>query len=238
MAGMSLLVEGTAALGLTLTAEQLAHFARYQELLIEWNERINLTAIVEPEAIQVRHFLDSLSCVRVMGDLNGRQLIDVGTGAGFPGLPLKIFYPQLRLTLVESVMKKTYFLQAVTSELGLKDVTILSERAETLGQQPAHRDQYDWAVARGVAEMRVLVEYLLPLCRHGGRMLAQKGDNANGEVAAAVPAINQLGGALPHLYPVQLLNVVDTHYLVVIEKIGPTPARYPRRPGMAAKRPL
>jgi 16S rRNA (guanine527-N7)-methyltransferase len=235
---MGQLAAQAAVFGLTLSPAQEAQFGRYQELLLAWNERLNLTAVRDPAAIQSRHFLDSLTCATVTGDLNGRSLIDVGAGAGFPGLPLKLLYPQMRLTLVESIAKKTTFLHAVVADLGLEDVTILAERAEIIGQQPAHREQYEWAVARAVAELRVLVEYLLPLCRIGGQMLAQKGETAAAETAAAANAIHLMGGGPAHLHPVQLPDHPARLYLVLISKTAATPARYPRRPGMPAKRPL
>ncbi|MBK8905992.1 MAG: 16S rRNA (guanine(527)-N(7))-methyltransferase RsmG [Anaerolineaceae bacterium] len=226
------------ALGTPLQPEQIAQFRQYEALLLDWNERMNLTAVRQPADIRLRHFLDSLSCVQVMGELNGRSLIDVGTGAGFPGLPLKILFPQLRLTLVESVTKKGQFLQAVVDELGLDHVTILAERAEALGQQPQHRQQYDWAVARAVAELRVLVEYLLPLCRVGGQMLAQKGEGVHAEVESARSAIALLGGAEPKLASVTLPGREQLHFFVTILKVGETPAAYPRRVGVPGKRPL
>ena len=225
-------------LDVSLSAAQIEQFMIYQELLLEWNARMNLTAVREPAEIRLRHFLDSLSCARVMGDLNGRSLIDVGTGAGFPGLPLKILFPQLKLTLVESVVKKTHFLQAVVDALALSDVTILTDRAELLGQSPQHRQQYDWAVARAVAELRVLVEYLLPLCAVEGRMLAQKGEGVAAEMANAQVAIQLLGGAEPELAQVTLPERDQPHYFVTVKKIGETPQKYPRRVGMPAKRPL
>lgn len=230
------------AMGISLNPDQLAAFGRYQVLLLEWNERLNLTAIREPAQVQLRHFLDSLTCSLATGDLNGCSLIDVGAGAGFPGLPLKILYPGLRLTLADSVAKKTVFLEAVVAELGLADVAVVAERAETLGQDGAHREQYDWAIARSVAELRVLAEYLLPLCRVGGRMLAQKGEGVDEEVAAARGAIRTLGGGDPVVSPV-VLPPLDgeagrTHYLVVVEKTAPTDSRYPRKPGLPSKRPL
>lgn len=227
-----------AALGLTLSAAQLDSFSAYLALLLDWNQRINLTAVREPEAIQTRHFYDALTCAPVMGPLNSRRLIDVGTGAGFPGLPLKILYPDCQLTLVESVQKKTLFLEAVVAELGLTAVTILAERIERLGQQAAHREQYDWVVARGVAEMRVLAEYCLPLCRLNGHMLAQKGENARTETVNAARAIETCGGGSPVFQEVQLPQKSEPHYLVVIKKIEHTPPPYPRRVGVPAKRPL
>ena len=225
-------------LDVSLSAAQIEQFMTYQELLLEWNARMNLTAVREPAEIRLRHFLDSMSCARVMGDLNGRSLIDVGTGAGFPGLPLKILFPQLKLTLVESVVKKTHFLQAVVDALSLSDVTILTDRAELLGQSPQHRRQYDWAVARAVAELRVLVEYLLPLCAVGGSMLAQKGEGVAAEIANAQVAIPLLGGSEPELAQVTLPDRDQPHYFVTVKKIGETPQKYPRRVGMPAKRPL
>ncbi len=225
-------------LGATLTPQQVDQFAHYQALLLEWNARMNLTAVRKPAEIRIRHFLDSLSCARVMGNLNGRSLIDIGTGAGFPGLPLKILFPQLKLTLVESVAKKGQFLQAVIDALSLDDVNVLLERAELLGQQPQHRQQYDWATARAVAELRVLVEYLLPLCRVGGKVLAQKGEGVHEEVEKAAEAIKLLGGGEPELSQVMLPLKEQPHYFVVISKLADTPAKYPRRVGVPGKRPL
>jgi 16S rRNA (guanine527-N7)-methyltransferase len=227
-----------AALGMPLSPAQVAQFAAYETLLLEWNERISLTAIREPRQIRIRHFLDALSCAAATGPLDGRTLIDVGSGAGFPGLPLKILYPDLRLTLVDSVAKKARFLELVAAELGLREVTVIADRAETLGQDAAHREAYDWAAARAVAELRVLVELLLPLCRVGGAALAQKGESAAEELTAAGPAISALGGGASRLLPIQLPETPTAHYLTVIDKTAPTPARYPRRAGLPSKRPL
>jgi 16S rRNA (guanine527-N7)-methyltransferase len=232
------LTDQAAQFGVLLTAEQRAQMETYQTLLQEWNERMNLTGITDPQEVLVRHFLDALSCAQVTGSLDGRRLIDIGTGAGFPGLPLKIAYPTLRLTLVDSVAKKTEFLAAVVSALNLANVTILSDRAELLGQHKAHRQQYDWAVARSVAEMRILAEYLLPLVRVGGQMLAQKGSNAAEETAAAHAAIRTLGGGTPTLHPIHLPGHEQTHYLVAIPKQRPTPTGYPRRIGLPKQRPI
>ena len=176
-----------AALGAPLLPSQVVQFAAYEALLLEWNERIALTAIREPGHLRVRHFLDALSCAAATGPLDGQSLIDIGSGAGFPGLPLKILYPDLRLTLVDSVAKKARFLGLVAAELGLREVTVIAKRAEVLGQDPIHREQYDWATARAVAELRVLAELLLPLCRVGGRVLAQKGGSAAEELVIAAP---------------------------------------------------
>jgi 16S rRNA (guanine527-N7)-methyltransferase len=232
------LVSAANKLGVTLAWPQQNQFEVYLRLLMDWNRRINLTAVRDPHTIVERHFYDSLTCTAVTGELNGRALIDIGTGAGFPGLPLKIAFPQLQLTLVESVAKKADFLRTVIAELGLSQVQILAERAETVAHLPAHRAQYDWAVARAVSDMRVLAEYLLPFCRLGGCMLAQKGENAAPETAAATTAIHQLGGGEVRLHPIPLPGKPNPHYLVVVEKIAATPEKYPRRAGMANKRPL
>lgn len=223
-------------IGVRLTAVKQEQFARYLAILMEWNGRMNLTAVREPAAIESRHFLDSLTCAPLMGDLNGARLIDVGTGAGFPGLPLKILYPEMQLTLVESVGKKTRFLQAVVQELALTNVTILPERAEALGQQRAHREQYDWAVARAVAALPTLAEYLLPFCKVGGHMLAQKGRKAEEETAVSHHALTQLGGGVPTLHPVTITD--DGTTMILVEKIKRTPAAYPRHIGTPKKTPL
>ncbi len=232
------LAQEAAVFGLHLNSDQLASFATYERLLLEWNERLNLTAIREPAEIRRRHFLDSLTCATVTGDLSGRRLIDVGTGAGFPGVPLKILFPDLSLILVESVTKKAGFLETLVAALGLAGVKVLPQRAEEVGQDATHRERYDWAVARSVAELRVLVEYLLPLCRVGGRALAMKGESAPAEIEAAMTAGQILGGGQPQWKTAQLPGRDMLHYLVVIPKEKETPGKYPRRPGMPAKRPL
>ena len=232
------LVEGALSLGIRLDQRQLAQFARFQKLLQEWNQYLNLTAIVDSQAIQVRHFLDSLSCTTVTGELTGQRLIDVGAGAGFPGLPLKILYPGLLLTLVESTTKKCRFLEAVIVDLNFDDVTIINERVEYIGRQAGYRESYDWAVARAVSSMSVLAEYLLPLVRVGGHILAQKGSNSEAEIAAAGNAFVTLGGELPQAMPLTLPGIEQLRYLVVAKKVTQTPATYPRRAGIPNKKPL
>jgi len=162
----------------------------------------------------------------------------VGTGAGFPGIPLKIVCPGMRLTLLEATGKKVMFLEHVLKVLGLRDIVVMKGRAEELGQDPEHREQYDWAVARAVAEMPTLAEYLLPLVAVGGKVLAQKGEMAAAEVHKAETAIKTLGGHVQRLIPVELRGLTETRHLVVIDKVAATPAKYPRRPGIPSKRPL
>jgi 16S rRNA (guanine527-N7)-methyltransferase len=238
---MPALASGAASLlHLHLTTGQLAAFQIYASELAEWNARFNLTAISDPEGVQVKHFLDSLTCLLALRTAPQAPLsvVDVGTGAGFPGLPLKIVCPGLRLTLVEATGKKARFVEHMVERLGLSGVTVINARAETVGQDPAHRERYDWALARAVAEMPVLAEYLLPLARVGGRCLAQKGENAPAETQAAQKALGLLGGQLDQILPVELPGVAETRHLVVLRKAAATPARYPRRPGVPAKTPI
>ncbi|HVM70354.1 MAG TPA: 16S rRNA (guanine(527)-N(7))-methyltransferase RsmG [Anaerolineales bacterium] len=224
--------------GIHLAGRQVAALATLENELLAWNQKFNLTAIREPEGIRTKHFLDSFSCVLAWKDRPPARLIDVGTGAGFPGIPLKILYPAMHLTLVESVGKKAAFCRHVVELLKLEGVEVITGRAEELGQMPARRESCDWAVARAVANMPVLAEYLLPLVRVGGKMLAQKGHNAPMEAHNAEPALNLLGGQISQLIPVTLPGVAEEHYLVVVDKVAATPSQYPRKPGFPAKQPL
>ena len=251
---MQKLVEGARKLGLNLTPDQVAAFRRYRDELVAWRSRVNLTAITDDEGIQTKHFLDSLSCLiatsvpksgssvpvppSVCAFKPDTRLIDVGSGAGFPGLPLKIICPTLKLTLLEATGKKAEFLRHIVALLDLRGVTIVKGRAEEVGREADHREQYDWALARAVAEMPTLIEYLLPFVRIGGRALAQKGQDAPVEVAAAETAIVHLGGRLNRLVPVELTGIAETRYLVIVDKVAATPDNHPRRPGMPAKHPI
>jgi len=253
MKTMGKLEDGARQLGLYLTAEHLALFQRYYEELVKWNQRFNLTTVVGYEEVQLRHFLDSLTCLLAFPGW-GREVVDnrlpfvcrpqpwlcldVGAGAGFPGLPLKIVCPELKMTLLEATRKKVEFLLHVADELGLKDVEVVWERAETLGQNPHYRERYDIVVARAVAELPVLSEFCLPFCRVGGRFIAQKGQEVENEVRAARPALDRLGGLVRELKEVSLPGQRERRVLVVIDKVTPTPKAYPRRAGIPAKRPL
>jgi 16S rRNA (guanine527-N7)-methyltransferase len=163
-----------------LTGRQVIALTTYERELVEWNQKFNLTAIRDAAGIRTKHFLDSFSCVLAWKANPPASLIDIGSGAGFPGIPLKIIYPNTRLTLVESVGKKAMFCQHVVSLLGLEGVNVIHSRAEEIGQMRDHREKYEWALARAVANMRVLAEYLLPLVQLGGTMLAQKGGKRPG----------------------------------------------------------
>jgi 16S rRNA (guanine527-N7)-methyltransferase len=225
-------------LGLRLSRSQLAALALYERELVDWNTRFNLTAIRDPQEIHIKHFMDSLTCLLAMRETFTGKLIDIGTGAGFPGIPLKIILPKMQLTLLESVGKKAEFCRHVVKILDLQGVEVVQERAEALGQDPAYRERYDWAVARAVAILPVLAEYLLPLVRVGGGMLAMKGESGPAEAHSAEHALRVLGGHLRQLMPVTLPGVAEERYLVVIDKVAATPSGYPRKVGVPAKRPL
>jgi 16S rRNA (guanine527-N7)-methyltransferase len=225
-------------LNLRLSQRQLACFERYEKELLDWNEKFNLTAIRDVEGVRTKHFLDSLTCLQAWRETPPASLIDVGTGAGFPGIPLKILYPTLTLTLLESVGKKAEFCRHVVKVLGLERVDVVQARAEEIGQDKKYRERYDWAVARAVAGLPTLVEYLLPLARVGGGVLAQKGESGPAEAQAAERSIRLLGGHLRQLLKVNLPGVVEDRYLIVIDKAAATPPNYPRRVGVPLKTPL
>lgn len=236
---MEKLVQDLRALvGIQLSTRQVAAFKKFEEVLLEWNQKHNLTAIRESEGIRTKHFLDSLTCMLAWREKPPERLIDIGTGAGFPGIPLKIIMPRLKLTLVESVGKKLEFCRHVAGVLELDNITCLQARAEELGLSREHREKYDWAVARAVANLPILAEYLLPLVKVGGGMLAQKGETGPAEAHKADHAIHVLGGRIKQLVPVLLPGVTEERFLVVVDKVSATPPGYPRRVGLPAKRPI
>ena len=240
MSAKNKLKTGAQELGLDLSKEQLDILLEYMEILREWNQKINLTAIDDPEEIVVKHFLDSLSLLQTL-DLSGEErVIDIGTGAGFPGLVLKIIYPNLRLTLLDSVKKKVNFLRqaAYQLDLDLDTIEFIHGRAEDLGRNRQHREQYDYAIARAVAYLNILSEYALPFVKVGGQFIAQKGENAKKEVVDSQVALEKLGGETVNLAPVDLPYNDDDRYLIVIEKIMATTSQYPRQAGTPKKKPL
>jgi 16S rRNA (guanine527-N7)-methyltransferase len=225
-------------IGVDLKPNHMDAFAVYERELHDWNQRVSLTAIRDPEKIRVKHFLDSLTCFQVMQNTPMERVVDVGTGGGFPGLPLKIVYPTMHLTLVDSVGKKLDFCRHLAGVLALENVDFVQRRAETLGQDPNLRETYDWALARAVAVLPVLAEYLLPLVRVGGKMLAMKGESGPAEAHGAENALRMLGGHLRRLVKITLPGVADERYLIVVDKVAATPQKYPRRTGIPSKRPL
>jgi 16S rRNA (guanine527-N7)-methyltransferase len=229
-------------LGLHLTKSQEDAFEYYLTELKRWNQNINLTRILDSQDILVQHFLDSLSCLLPISKKSGKhttiQLVDVGSGAGFPGIPIAITSSNIDITLVESTEKKCTFMNQVITDLKLSNARVLNERAEHLGQDSNHREHYDWAIARAVASLPVLAEYLLPLTRLSGYCIAQKTLVSESELSQATTVLSKLGGRLDHIIPVDLPGINETRHLIVMRKMTATPNKYPRRPGMPQKRPL
>ncbi len=226
-------------LGLDLNRSQLEALGHYEAELLSWNQRINLTAIKDSAGVRVKHFLDSLTILKAWERQNPpERLIDIGTGAGFPGLVLKLVWSNTQVTLVESVRKKADFCCHIVDQLGMSGVEVLTERAEVVGQDPDHRHAYDLAVARAVARMPILMEYLLPLVHRNGVVMAMKGETAPAETHTADNAIKLLGGRIRKLVHVELPGVVEERFIVVVDKVARTPEELPRRTGIPAKNPI
>lgn len=235
------LAEGARAFGLALDAAQLAAFARYRALLLDWNRRVNLTSITSPDAVLTRHFLDSLSVALAVPPTvraGVPALLDVGSGAGFPGLPLAIAFPEWQVALLEATGKKVRFLEHVMAELGLTNVRAVQGRAEEIARIPTHRGRYDLVAARALAPLPTLLEYCQPFACVGGVTIAlKKGDLAE-ELAAGRRAAVLLGGALAEPLPVAIPGLEDGRQLVVVRQVRACPAAYPRAAGAPVKRPL
>ena len=224
--------------GFSLTEQQLQQFVIYYDTLITWNQKMNLTAIEEPVEVAYKHFVDSACLLRVVPDLKQKSMIDVGTGAGFPGVPLKIMEPALDLTLFDSLNKRIIFLQELCQKLQLKDVKAVHGRAEEFGIKPEYRQQYDMATARAVARMPVLLEICLPFVKKGGIFIALKGPELENEIKESSNALKELGGKLVDVQQFTLADGAYTRNLAVIEKIKDTPKKYPRKAGTPQKKPL
>ena len=220
-----------------LSEEQLDQLQKYFELLVSWNEKINLTAITEPNEVAVKHFADSLSVFNYVDFQKGASVIDVGTGAGFPGLVLKIARPDIKLTLLDSLNKRLKFLDEVLNTLGL-EAELVHARAEEGGHNIDLRECYDFAVSRAVARLNVLCEYCLPYVRLSGKFIAFKGGEADEEIKSASNAIQALGGKKTDVYGFELPENSGSRTLVVIEKVQPTPDKYPRQNGKIKAKPL
>lgn len=239
---MSLLLDGAGALGIELAAAQLAQLDQLGAALGEANKRVNLTGIKDPAKVETELFLDSLTAaVPLLDRLRAGEairLVDVGAGAGIPGIPLKIAFPHVRLTLVESIGKKAAFLREVVAQLHLADVVVLAERAETAARQDVHRDDYGWATGRALGSLPVVVELCAPFLEPGGLLVAQRRGDLDAELLAATPAFSALKVWTRVPIPIRVTGLEDGRGLVVGEKYAPTPAKYPRRPGFAKKRPI
>ena len=239
---MKKLTQGLRDMGLELTSSQAKQFELYYQELLEWNKRINLTSITDYEEVQIKHFLDSTTVILALAreEMNKPDLsiIDIGTGAGFPGLPLKIVLDQSRLVLVDSTAKKAAFLRHISQKLKLSNVEIVTGRAEEIAHLPLYRQQFDLVVSRAVASLPTVVELALPFCQIGGKFVAQKKGEISQEITKASKAINVLGGRLNQVKEIELGEFSDERYLVIIDKICPTPEKYPRRPGIPKRRPI
>ena len=218
------------------SVEQLEQFFEYMNLLIEWNEKMNLTAIVEPNEIILKHFIDSIT---ILKDIESNsKLIDVGTGAGFPGVPLSIMNPTLKITLADSLNKRLIFLQEVIKKLGLKNIEIIHTRAEELGQNKKYRESFDIATSRAVANLSTLSEYLIPLVKKEGKIISMKAGGAQEEIKIAKKAIKILGGSIEKIEEFKLPQTEIERTIILIKKEEHTPNRYPRKAGVPSKEPI
>lgn len=234
----NLLKEKVATLGIELTEKQIEQFIKYFEILVEWNKVMNLTGITEYEEVVEKHFVDSLSLVNVL-DLHAcEKVIDIGTGAGFPGIPLKIVFPHLKITLLDSLNKRIKFLNTVIDTLGLENIETIHGRAEDFAKQVTYREQYDLCVSRAVANLSTLSEYCLPYIKVGGMFVPYKSGEIDEEVENASKAISILGGKNVDIVKFQLPGTDIGRSFVKIEKIKNTAKKYPRKAGLPSKEPL
>ncbi|KHF40062.1 16S rRNA (guanine(527)-N(7))-methyltransferase RsmG [Halalkalibacter okhensis] len=224
--------------GIELSTKQQQQFERYYQLLVEWNEKMNLTAITEEDDVYLKHFYDSIAASFYYSFEDGKKVIDVGAGAGFPSIPLKIIYPGIHVSIVDSLKKRIGFLEHLASELGLEKVSFYHDRAETFGQNPQHREQYDIATARAVARLSVLSELCLPLVKENGDFIALKGAGASEELKDAQKAINVLGGKVKADHSFLLPIEESERHIIQMAKVKSTPKKYPRKPGTPNKLPL
>lgn len=232
-----LLTEGAKEYSVILSNEQINKFSQYARLLVEWNEKMNLTAITDPEGIVIKHFLDSLSIAEFIPD-ETKTLIDVGTGAGFPGIPLKVIRENLKVTLLDSLEKRVKFLNEICNNLMLKEILSVHGRAEDFGVDKNYRERFDFVTARAVANLPVLLEYCLPFVRIGGMFLAMKGPDAKEELIESQKALNILGGEVKDVKFFTLPHSDIERYVILIKKCRHTPTNYPRKSGKPTKQPI
>jgi len=225
-------------MNITLTEDMLDKFMKYKDMLLSWNEKINLTAITDEKEIMIKHFADCISIGSEIEFKNGVSVIDVGTGAGFPGVPVKIAFPDIKITLLDSLNKRINFLNELVGELGLEGVSCIHSRAEDGGQNSELREKFDFCISRAVANLAVLSEYCLPFVKLGGTFVSLKGPDASEEVKEAETAVKKLGGKIEKITKIEIPNSDITHSLVIIKKVSATPKQYPRKAGTAVKKPI
>lgn len=223
-------------IGIMLKQEQIDKFYIYMQLLLEWNEKINLTAITKPKEIILKHFIDSITISKYLKE--NATLIDVGTGAGFPGIPIKIIRKDINITLLDSLNKRINFLKEVIEQLKLTNITAIHSRVEEFGKNKKYRETFDYATSRAVANLSTLSEYLMPLVKLGGKAISMKGSVIEAEVKDSKKAINILGGEIGKIEQFQLPKSDIDRNIVIINKIRNTPVKYPRKPGVPAKEPI
>lgn len=232
------LISAAKEYGIVLSDTQIDAFQIYYNLLIEWNEKINLTAITDPHEVAIKHMIDSVTCLDPVYFPEGCSIIDVGTGAGFPGIPIKILRPDIKLTLLDSLQKRLKFLQEVLDNIKIGGVQLIHSRAEDAGQQKELRGKYQVAVSRAVARLNVLCEYCLPLVAVGGCFTALKGAQFQEELQDAKGAIAMLGGEIADVRNIKLPGLNDVRAIIYINKIKQTPTQFPRKAGLPEKKPL
>ncbi len=238
MTARELLERGLLEMGLEATTKQIDDFFLFKALLIEWNEKINLTAITEEREVVIKHFLDSLACLKAGVDFSNKKILDLGTGGGFPGVPLKIYDRTIDMTLLDSLNKRINYLKIVGESLEFDKIHYVHSRAEDGGINKLYREQYDIVVSRAVANMSTLVEYCLPYVKVGGYFIAQKTMEASEEIEAAKKAIAVLGGTIEEIIPGEIPFSDLKHNLVRIRKVSSTPKQYPRKAGTPSKSPI
>lgn len=232
----SILVEKAKLIGIEVIESQAEKFYRYMSLLLEWNEKMNLTAITDPMEVIIKHFIDSITISKEIE--NGKKVIDIGTGAGFPGIPLKIIRPDISVTLLDSLNKRITFLNEVIEALELENIEAIHGRIEELGRNKKYREIYDYATSRAVANLAVLSEYMLPMIKVGGKCICMKGANVEEEILEAKKAIHILGGKIEKVDEFLLADTDMKRNIIVINKENSTPGKYPRKTGTPAKEPL
>ena len=226
------------AMNIINSQELIEKFRIYMEGVLEWNEKVNLTTITDPDEFAIKHFVDSIICANYPEYINAAKIIDVGTGAGFPGIPLSIISPEKEFILMDSLNKRLKIIDELCQRADIKNVVTLHARAEELAKNKAHRERYDLCVSRAVANMAVLAEYCLPFIKVGGFLMAYKGPEAENEVREAEHALSLLGGRAEEIRNGNLKEFGIDHKVVVIKKVSNTPSKYPRKPGTPTKEPL